>query len=233
MNRFVIVCLLCISSASPAVAQECVVLLHGLARVSNSMAELERKLQRAGYLTANINYPSRKFTIPELAEDAVGRGVDRCREQDAAKIHFVAHSLGGILVRQYLNTHDLPVLGRAVMLGTPNRGAGIVDEIRAWPGFGLLGPSARALGTDSESIIHELGPVDFELGVIAGNVSINPLGGLLLGESNDSVVTVESTKVDGMKAHLVMPVIHTIMMRNNEVIDHTIHFLKTGQFIPQ
>ncbi len=221
-------------SGTAALARdECVVLLHGLARVSNSMSELERKLQRAGYTTANINYPSRKYSIPELADDAVGRGVSLCVEQNAGSIHFVAHSLGGILVRQYLSSNDLPQLGRAVMLGTPNQGAGIVDEIRAWPGFGLLGPSAKALGTDSGSIIHELGPVEFELGVIAGNVSINPLGGVLLGESNDSVVTVESTKVTGMKQHLVLPVIHTIMMRNNDVIDHTIHFLKTGNFIPE
>ncbi|MCG8414803.1 MAG: hypothetical protein MI746_11350 [Pseudomonadales bacterium] len=234
MNKIVLISLLySIVAPTALAAEECVVLLHGLARVSNSMSELATKLQRAGYTTANINYPSRRYSIPELADDAVGRGVQQCTDQGATSIHFVAHSLGGILVRQYLHVNELPELGRAVMLGTPNQGAGIVDEIRGWPGFGLLGPSAKALGTDSGGIIHELGPVEFELGVIAGNVSINPLGGVLLGESNDSVVTVESTKVTGMKEHLVLPVIHTIMMRNNDVIDHTIHFLKTGQFIPQ
>lgn len=228
----IVIVLISANAVADSANDECVVLLHGLARVSNSMSELETKLQRAGYSTSNINYPSRRFTIAELAEDAVGRGIENCRQQEANEIHFVAHSLGGILVRQYLYANDLSEMGRAVMLGTPNRGAGIVDEIGNWPGFGFLGPSARELSA-AEGIVNSLGPVDFELGVIAGNVSINPLGKLLLGESNDSVVTVESTKVDGMKDHLVLPVIHTIMMRNNTVIDHTIHFLKTGEFIPQ
>ncbi len=216
-----------------AMEQECVVLLHGLARVSNSMSELENRLQQAGYSTSNINYPSRRFSIPELADDAVGRGVADCISQNASKINFVAHSLGGILVRQYVQQHELPQIGRVVMLGTPNNGANIVDEVKNWPGFGLLGPGARELGTDSAGIVHDLGPVDFELGVIAGNVSVNPLGRLLIGEANDSVVSVASTRVEGMKEHLVMPVIHTLMMRDNKVIDHAIHFLKTGQFIPQ
>ena len=233
MRTYFLILLLVLPGFSLAQNDECVVLLHGLARVSNSMSELETKLQRAGYSTSNINYPSRRFSIPELADDAVGRGVAACNEQDASKINFVAHSLGGILVRQYLHDNELPQMGRAVMLGTPNGGASIVDEIKNWPGFGLLGPSARELGTDAAGIVHELGPVEFELGVIAGNVSVNPFGGLLIGEANDSVVSVASTRVEGMKEHLVMPVIHTLMMRDNEVIDHTIHFLKTGQFIPQ
>ncbi len=197
------------------------------------MSELESKLQRAGYNTANIQYPSRKQSVASLALDAVGRGILECREENAALIHFVAHSLGGILVRQYLTEQQLSELGRVVMLGTPNQGAGIVDKLQGWPGFAWLGPSAREIGTGQESIIPSLAPVDFELGVIAGDVSINPLGFALLGEANDSVVTVASTRTEFMSDHLVLPVIHNIMMRNNEVIDNTIHFLKTGNFIPK
>lgn len=230
--RFFIIFIFSLLSVQAHAEQECVVLLHGLARVSNSMSELDTKLQRAGYSTSNINYPSRQNSIPELADEAVGRGVSSCEEQQASSIHFVAHSLGGILVRHYLRKNDLRNLGRVVMLGTPNQGAEIVDQIKTWPGFGFLGPSAKALGTDANGIVNNLGPVDFELGVIAGNVSVNPLGKLLMGKTNDSVVTVESTKIDGMKAHIILPVIHTIMMRNNTVIDHTIHFLKTGEFMP-
>lgn len=220
-------CMSCVQAA------DCVVLLHGLARVSDSMSELEQKLGRAGYNTENIQYPSRKQSVADLAADAVGGGVSRCRDNHAEKIHFVAHSLGGILVRQYLTEQALPELGRVVMLGTPNQGAVIVDRLQGFPGFAWLGPSAWEIGTGPQSIIPTLERVDFELGVIAGNVSINPLGFALLGEDNDSVVTVESTRIEEMSAHLVLPVIHNIMMRNNTVIDNTIHFLKTGNFIPQ
>lgn len=218
---------------TPALAGECVVLLHGLARVSNSMLELESKLNRAGYRVENIQYPSRKQSVSDLAVFAIGKGVTQCREYDAEQIHFVAHSLGGILVRQYLTEHKLPELGRVVMLGTPNQGAVIVDRLQGWPGFALLGPSAREIGTGPHSIIPTLEQVDFELGVIAGDVSINPLGFVLLGEDSDSVVTVESTRVESMAGHLVLPVIHNIMMRDDAVIDNAIHFLKTGKFIPR
>ena len=219
--------------SASALGNECVILLHGLARVSNGMSELATKLQRSGYEVANIGYPSRKFSVPELAESAIGEGLQSCSEKTDGKVNFVVHSMGGILLRYYLSVNDLPNLGRSVMLGTPNQGAQLVDRLRGWPGFSLLGPGAYSLGTAEDGIVHEIGAVEFELGVIAGNVNINPLAGLLLNSESDSVVRVESTKVEGMKEHLVLPVIHTTMMRNNRVIDHAIHFLKTGNFIPQ
>ncbi len=233
MWQLILVLSLAITASEAGAVTECVVLLHGLARVSDSMSELESKMQRAGFSTANINYPSRKGEIAELADKVVASGIDQCTHQGAKKIHFVVHSLGGILVRQYLAEHHVNELGRVVMLGTPNQGAAIVDIFSEWSLFDLLGPSAKALGTKDGGIVHSLGPVDFELGVIAGNLSINPLSTILLGESNDSVVTVASTRVKGMKEHLVLPVIHMLMMRDNEVIDHCIHFLKTGNFIPR
>ncbi|MEQ8314200.1 MAG: alpha/beta hydrolase [Gammaproteobacteria bacterium] len=232
MTRLLLVFVL-LCSGPIAWADDCVVLLHGLARVSNSMSELETKLGRAGYIAQNIHYPSRRYSVQTLAADAVGRGVAQCREENAETIHFVAHSLGGILVRQYLTDYHLAELGRVVMLGTPNQGAVIAERLDAWPGFSFLGPSAEEISTGAESIIPDLAEVNFELGVIAGDINVNPLAAILLDEPNDSVVTVSSTRVENMTDHLVLPVIHTIMMRDNDVIDNTIHFLKTGQFIPQ
>lgn len=227
-----IVFLLAILATNAAQASDCVVLLHGLARVSNAMHELEVKLGRSGYAVANINYPSRKHSVPVLAEMALDEGLRSCRERGDGQIHFVVHSMGGILLRYYLSQNEVPELGRSVMLGTPNKGAELVDRLHGWPGFSLLGPGAKSLGTDASGIVHELGPVDFELGIIAGDTNINPLASLLLDSENDSIVTVESTRVEGMQEHLVLPVIHTTMMRNNDLIDHVIHFLKTGNFIP-
>ncbi|MFT6093508.1 MAG: hypothetical protein ACJA2Q_001408 [Pseudohongiellaceae bacterium] len=219
-----------LSPLAAAESQECVILLHGLARVSNSMGELETKLGRAGYNAVSINYPSRKYGIDVLAPDAVDRGIVECGSADV--IHFVTHSLGGILVRYYLEQNNIENLGRVVMLGPPNQGSEIVNRMLAVPGFKLFGgPTGIALGSGEGHIPDSLGPVEFDLGIIAGSTNINPLSLLFIDGENDSIVSVESTKVRGMNAHLVLPVTHTFMMRNNKVIDNVIHYLKTGSFI--
>ncbi len=212
---------------------ECVVLLHGLARASNSMGELEGKLGRSGFDVINVNYPSRRHKLDVLSADAVGRGLTHCRAQHADAIHFVTHSLGGILVRYYLQQWEVTELGRVVMLGPPNHGSELVDQLLPVPGFkSLWGPAGVSLGTGENSALKQLGPVDFDLGIIAGTTNGNPLNLVLAMGPNDSIVSVESTKVEGVKEHRVLPVTHTLMMRNNEVIDHVIHYLKTGSFMP-
>ena len=216
----------------PSLVAECVVLLHGLGRLSNSMSELETKLALAGYSVANIKYPSRSHPIDVLAVDAIGRGLTQCRGERKSEIHFITHSLGGILLRYYLSQNTIPELGRVVMLGPPNQGSEIVDGLLPLPGFGFIGgPAGVALGTGEGSIIDSLGPVDFNLGIIAGSTNINPLEFLFIAGPSDSIVSIESTKVRGMNAHIVLPVTHTFMMRNNEVIEQAIHYLKTGSFI--
>ena len=212
---------------------ECVVLLHGLGRLSNSMSELETKLAPAGYYVSNIKYPSRSYPIDVLALDAIGRGLAQCRSEGPGEIHFITHSLGGILLRYYLSENTISELGRVVMLGPPNQGSEIVDGFLPLPGFGFIGgPAGVALGTGPGSIIDRLGPVEFDLGIIAGSTNINPLEFLFIAGPSDSIVSIESTKVRGMNAHMVLPVTHTFMMRNNEVIEQAIHYLKTGSFIP-
>jgi hypothetical protein len=231
LKQFTLLSLLVVMPSS--LVAECVVLLHGLGRLSNSMSELETKLAPAGYSVANIKYPSRSHPIDELAVDAIGRGLTQCRSKGSGEIHFITHSLGGILLRYYLSQNTIPELGRVVMLGPPNQGSEIVDGLLPLPGFGFIGgPAGVALGTGEGSIIDSLGPVEFDLGVIAGSTNINPLEFLFIAGPSDSIVSIESTKVRGMNAHMVLPVTHTFMMRNNEVIEQAIHYLKTGSFIP-
>jgi len=242
MTRWIVLLLVCCMQAvvskadtgtsENSAARDCVVLLHGLARVSDSMGELEEKLARAGYFAVNISYPSRSYSIDILSADAVGRGLGSCREHKAPVIHFVTHSLGGILLRYFQQHYGIAELGRVVMLGPPNQGSPIVDKLSPVPGFGFItGPTGSMLDTQSE-VLAGLGPVNFDLGVIAGTSNINPLNFLFFSEPNDTIVSVDSTKVGGMRAHIVLPVTHTFMMRNDTVIDHTIHYLKTGAFMP-
>lgn len=208
-----------------------VILLHGLARTPQSMLKMAKRLQHAGYVTCNLGYPSTRYPIQTLAQEYVLPWVQHCLVEAGAPVHFVTHSLGGIMVRvlRRIDPH-LPV-GRVVMLGPPNQGSELVDRMRDWVVFRRLnGPTGQQLGTDPASIPNTLGPADFELGVIAGNKPLlEPFKGYIAGAS-DGKVSVASTRLLGMQDHLILPVTHALMMRDDEVIRQTLCFLQTGAF---
>lgn len=216
-----------------SVKNECVILLHGLGRTRYSMNKLASELMNT-YGVVNDTYPSRKHTIEELAKIAVGGALSKCLD-DYSKVHFVTHSLGGILVRQYLRDHHVPKLGNVVMLGPPNGGSELVDFFQKSPFLDRLfsstnGPAGRQLGTADSSTPNTLGEVDFPLGVIAGTKNFNFIYSQIMPNDSDGKVTVESSKVDGMSDHLVLPVDHTFMMRDRRVIHQVKAFIKDGQF---
>jgi pimeloyl-ACP methyl ester carboxylesterase len=231
MSRFFLLAVL-VFPAGLAWADECVVLLHGLMRSATSMNRMERELGKAGYATANIDYPSRDHTVEELAAIAVPEGLAACRAQeDVTRIHFVTHSLGGILVRQYLSENEIDELGRVVMLGPPNQGSAAVDELSDLPGFDWLnGPAGRQLGKGDASVPLRLGPANFELGVIAGNRTIDPITSAVLENPDDGRVSVTDTKLEGMADFVVVDHSHAFMMRMRQPIELTKTFLETGSF---
>jgi hypothetical protein len=196
------------------------------------MKGLGKRLMESGYGVANIDYASRSKTIEEIADEILPKAITWCREKGAKKIHFVTHSMGGIVVRYFLKNNKIQDLGRVVMLSPPNGGSKLVDALKDYRLFRLLnGPAGRQLTTDKESMPQRLGPVDFELGIITGDRSINLLLSLFISGDNDGKVSVESAKVVGMKDFTVIHATHPFIMNNRQAMEETLSFLRKGRFM--
>ncbi len=212
-------------------SRDCVVLLHGLAGAPVWMKRLELLLKSEGYEVHSISYPSTRLPIERLAREHLAPAVQRIAVPSGRQIHFVTHSLGGLLLRQYLRENRPENLGRVVMLGPPNQGSEIADWLEKNSFYQLvLGPSGQQLGTGTNDFPHRLGPVRFPLGVIAGDLSFNPVFSRRLPGPDDGKVSVASTQVEGMSDFLVMRSSHTLLNWKRPVIDQVIAFLGTGQF---
>lgn len=208
--------------------QECVILLHGLARSSRSMKKLQTVLEKR-YWVVNQPYDSRKYPIEELAEKAISTALAECGER--TKVHFVTHSLGGILLRQYLHHKQIHRLGKTIMLGPPNQGSELADKVaQSYLVSYFNGPAGSQLGTDPHSLPNKLGAVNFALGVIAGSKNYQPDFASVFPGAHDGKVSVARSKVDGMTDHLILPVGHTFMMNDKTVIQQVCHFLLHGKF---
>ena len=232
--RFALALLLALGASdarAQAPAPEDVVLVHGLLRSERSMRRLADQLTEAGFRTHAFSYPSTGLGPDELVA-VLAAEVERCCA-GATRLHFVTHSLGGLLVRGYLARGHPSGLGRVVMLAPPNHGSEWVDRYRANPLFlWLLGPTAYELGTGPDGFARRLPAPDFELGVIAGTRSLRPGATRALFGANDGIVSVASARLDGMTDFISVPESHTFILRSATVGEQVRAFLEQGRFRP-
>ena len=208
---------------------ERVILLHGLVRTPLSMWRMERRLKAEGYTIENIGYPSRKHPIQTLAKMTVGKVL--AGKPNTARLHFVTHSLGGILVRTYLKDHPDNRVGRVVMLAPPNQGCELVDHLKKLPLYRkIFGEAGTQLGTHPTDLPKSLGAVEFCLGVIAGTCRRHFLPSTILPKPHDGRVSVASTRVIGLNDFICLPASHGFITGKKTVIEQTLHFLRHGHF---
>ncbi|MEO5961728.1 MAG: alpha/beta fold hydrolase [Opitutaceae bacterium] len=222
--------MLALACALPAT--ETVVLLHGLGRTPVSMQRMATTLEREGYRVVNLRYSSRTAALETLAHEWLPA---RMREIDATRVHFVTHSMGGIVLRLWLRDHGVPPnLGRVVMLAPPNAGSEVADRLAGFaPFWWFTGRNGRRLGTSADALPHSLGawPASApELGVIAGDRSLNPLFSSWLPGADDGKVTVAATHLAGESDHVTLHHSHTWLAWRSPTIQHVNAFLRTGRF---
>jgi hypothetical protein len=214
--------------------KEKVVLLHGIGHTLWNMVFIEKALKDAGYKTFNLSYPSLKHDIRTLSSWLDSKVACSQVWQNSPKVHFVTHSMGGLVAGFYLDTKrdEIPEdkMGRVVMLGPPHGGSEVADFLKGNPLYKwVFGPAGQELTTQVRT--NEKITPWYELGIIAGKQNwVYPFGLYCIKDENDGCVSVTSTRIEGMKDHIIMPVLHGFMGWSPEVHEQVIHFLQTGYF---
>ena len=209
---------------------EVVVLLHGWWAPSMEMLAIQWRLTRLGYRVLNVGYPSVRVPLEDLAARELPKRLRVRVPPEAPRVHFVTHSMGGVLVRRYLELNPPPNLGRVVMIGPPNHGSELADRWLRVPGARFLaGPNLANLSTHSSFARSASTNVPYELGIIAG-ISAPFAWNSPLSRPHDGKVSLASTGLAGMRAQATVRSSHSLLPWHPRVLGHVASFLERGEF---
>lgn len=220
----------------PEQKPETIVLLHGIGHTRLNMLGMARLFAKEGYTVLNISYPSTRMGLTDIAAHLSKKPGMSELWQSGNKVHFVTHSMGGLVAQKYLETLDeMPrqKMGRLVMLGTPNRGSEVADYMKDFrPYRWFYGQAGQELTTRSRQSAFKT-PF-YETGIIAGTASyLYPVASSIIRWNtpvHDGRVTVESTRIPGMTDHISLPVTHGLLAWSPSAQSQTIYFIKNGVF---
>ena len=204
--------------------REVVVLIHGLWKTGSDMWRLRQRLEKAGYECKKFKYQSLRHTPEENAR----RLHQLVSSIDAPVIHFVGHSLGGVVLLRYFDLHPSLTRGRVILLGSPVNGSQVALRLsKHWYSRWLIGRSANEGLLGSAPVWNSWR----DIGIIAGTM---PMGvGLVTGLlplPHDGTVTVNETVLHGATDFITLPVTHTGLLYSLKVAQQTITFLRAGKF---
>ena len=205
-----------------------VYILHGLGQGKWSMKLLALRLEKAGFIIKRIGYKSINQTPQDLLHN-VTKQINSSLPDSSYTVHFVGHSLGGLMIRTYLDSNNVANLGRVVLIGTPNRGTPLVDKYRDSWLMKLLGPMPRALGTNENSFPNSIGIPYYPVGIIAGKMEIIN-NEKIIPDQDDGIVPLESTKLEQMTDIIIIKTNHAFLSKSRTVSEQTVAFLRNGYF---
>lgn len=218
---------------TPLQANTYVYLVHGFMGHTFNMAYLEKGLEKEGYRVVNWSYHSVRDNLPEIAIQLEGELLQYSQKDT---IHFVTHSMGGLVLRSFFHFadfEDLPAqLGRLVMIAPPNKGAEIANfasrlNFNHW----IFGENVEYMRTDKISLADSLAIPAIEFGIIAAARGADSGYNLFISGAEDGYVSLARTYLEGAQDYMVLSNMHFFIVYQKETLENVIHFLRQGIFI--
>lgn len=210
--------------------KEAIILIHGLSLNKWCMKKIAKYFKDKNYFIINFDYPSRKYPIDQLVKLFLIPYLIDKQLNNFTKVHFITHSMGGIIVRYYLNNYSLDNLSKVIMLCPPNKGSELVDKLDCWLLRKYLGPAFLQLSSKIDSFVNQLSVPDFNLGIIMGNKKVEPFFSKFLPTNNDGVVSIDSAIISNKTDFLILPVNHLSILYNNLIPKQIEHFINQSKF---
>ncbi len=194
------------------------------------MSDLAKYLTDNNYDVINLDYPSTDYNLYELSQKL--KKEISLHISENKKVNFIGYSMGGLLVRIILNDQKYKNMGKVVQLAPPNQGSEVADLVQNnFLYKKIYGPAGAQLITNQEKIKDLLQDnIDYELGIIAGNFSIDPISSAIIPGEDDGKVSVAATKLKNMKDHITVNASHSFFPSNSKVQKQTLYFLQNGKF---